>query len=186
VSRPRGKPYHNLARRRFGFLKVIAFAGYNKWSQSRWLCVCKCGDEHTTTGDLLVSGRQKSCGCNRYPRGKKNPRYTTGAGSIHLNEFRTYCAMRQRCGNPKNNRYEDYGGRGISICKRWSGPNGFVHFMQDMGRRPPGKSIDRIEVNGNYTAKNCRWATKLQQANNKRNSKPPDGYVDPALREETF
>jgi hypothetical protein len=80
--------------------------------------------------------------------------------------------MRQRCGNPKSIGYENYGGRGISICKRWSGPNGFVHFLHDMGRRPPGRSIDRINVNGNYTPKNCRWATKLQQANNKRNSKP--------------
>ena len=78
--------------------------------------------------------------------------------------------MRNRCLNPKNISYKDYGGRGITVCKRWQGPQGFQNFLADMGERPRGKSIDRINANGNYEPGNCRWATKKVQANNKRTS----------------
>jgi len=89
--------------------------------------------------------------------------------------------------NPKNINYEDYGGRGITICERWLGENGFIHFLQDMGRRPKGMSLDRINVNGNYEPGNCRWATAEVQVHNRRCSiKVPEGYVDPELREEEF
>ena len=79
--------------------------------------------------------------------------------------------MLQRCCNPRSKGYADYGGRGITVCKRWRGKKGFLNFVADMGIRPRGKTIDRIEVNGNYEPKNCRWATKAVQEHNKRNSK---------------
>lgn len=75
--------------------------------------------------------------------------------------------MRARCNNPKNHDYVDYGGRGISICARW---NSFANFFADMGPRPPGLTVDRIDVNGNYEPGNCRWATSITQARNKRTS----------------
>lgn len=79
--------------------------------------------------------------------------------------------MRGRCLNSKNQNYKDYGGRGITICERWLRPTGFLNFLADMGKRPKGRSIDRIDVNGNYEPGNCRWATAKVQSANRRVSK---------------
>ena len=82
--------------------------------------------------------------------------------------YKAYHAMHDRCENPNNTHYEYYGGRGISVCKRWSGNRGFPNFLKDMGERPDGYSLDRINNNGNYEPKNCRWATKATQSYNQR------------------
>jgi hypothetical protein len=82
-------------------------------------------------------------------------------------EYRTWCAMRERCGSKKHRAYPRYGGRGITVCERWQK---FSNFLADMGARPPGTSIDRIDNNGNYEPGNCRWATAIQQ---RRNQSPP-------------
>jgi hypothetical protein len=82
--------------------------------------------------------------------------------------------MHGRCRCKGHSCYADYGGRGITICPRWCGPRGFANFLEDMGDRTADLSIDRIDVNGNYTPTNCRWADALTQANNKRNSVPHD------------
>ena len=79
--------------------------------------------------------------------------------------YKIWVNMRQRCNNPKNPKYKDYGGRGITVCKRW---DNFSNFMTDMGERPEGNSIDRKNVNGNYEPSNCRWATAKQQRANQR------------------
>ena len=81
----------------------------------------------------------------------------------------SWCAMKQRCNNPKSPRYKDYGGRGIKICKEWN--NDFAQFYKDMGIRPPDHSIDRIDNDGDYTPDNCRWATKSQQIRNRRGAR---------------
>lgn len=78
--------------------------------------------------------------------------------------------MKQRCSNPKNGAYASYGARGITVCDRWlEKPHGFRNFLEDMGPRPDGTSLDRIDVDGPYSPDNCRWATKEVQATNKRN-----------------
>jgi len=92
--------------------------------------------------------------------------------AIYGIKSRTYVSwkkMRERCNSPKDIGYKSYGGRGIRVCEEWN--NSFVAFLRDMGERPIGKTIDRLDSNGNYELKNCRWATNLQQARNKRNSK---------------
>ena len=132
-----------------------------------WICECECGSVISRTGHDLKDGSIKSCGClNReqaasvkYSHGKHNsPTYYS------------WQAMKSRCENPRNWKYNQYGGRGIKVCDRWR--NSFINFMQDMGERPSGYTLDRIDPNGNYEHNNCRWATPKQQANNKRNSYP--------------
>jgi hypothetical protein len=86
--------------------------------------------------------------------------------------YGSFRAMTARCYCEGHTSYEHYGGRGITICPRWRGENGFTHFLSDMGERTPELSLDRIDVNGNYGPTNCRWATAKEQCNNKRNSKP--------------
>ena len=84
--------------------------------------------------------------------------------------FRVWCEMRRRCSDPKRNNYARYGGRGISVCPAWLGVGWFLNFLADMGERPPGHSLDRVDNDGDYTPDNCRWATLEQQGRNKRNS----------------
>ena len=82
--------------------------------------------------------------------------------------YKTWSAVIQRCTNPNASHYEYYGGRGITVCERWKI---FINFLEDMGERPAGSTIDRINTNGNYEPSNCRWATKSQQERNMRNSR---------------
>ncbi len=127
------------------------------------LCDCACGNRNIkTVRQTLRAGRSKSCGCMRNELiGKAN----TTHGQSNSREYRSWKAMRDRCGNPNFTGYAYYGGRGITICDRWSE---FANFLADMGQCPKGHSLDRWpDHDGNYEPSNCRWATPKQQVENR-------------------
>jgi len=143
---------------------------------SRWLCVCDCGKVHEkmaqTLAKAIKDGVEASCGCLRIEKSKKAK--TTHGHTVNGRkspEYSAWADMIHRCTHPSNRHYHDYGGRGITVCERWLGKDGFQNFLDDMGLRPsPDMSLDRIGHNGNYEPHNCRWADKTTQVLNRRNA----------------
>lgn len=131
--------------------------------------VCVCGADFESRMDAVKSGRTVSCGCYNASRlrinGKANKTHGHTTNGVETPEYRTWKGMMQRCYYPKHNRYMHYGGRGIRVCDAW---RAFSQFLKDMGSRPIGTSIDRINCEGNYEPNNCRWATASVQAINRR------------------
>lgn len=137
--------------------------------KARWLCECECGNKKIVPRSDLVSGKIKSCGCLRIETATQTAR----KGAIKLKYYKlirhSWDSMNSRCFNKNNISYQNYGGRGITVCEHWSTIENFYNWAIKNGFKP-GLSIDRINVDGNYEPDNCRWATMEIQQNNRRNN----------------
>ena len=156
-----------LAGRRLGRWTVIARVGSTAGKRSAWLCRCDCGTEKVVGSNALrggPSGRSRSCGCLRAER---MSRMTRTHGQTHSPTHRSWSSMVVRCTNPNVRGYDAYGGRGIRVCDRW---RSFANFLADMGERPRGTTLDRIDVNGHYEPGNVRWATRKVNCRNRRSN----------------
>lgn len=160
----------DLIGKKYGRLEVIS-QGETKCKPNGakviyWTCRCECGTQKDVMGEPLRDGRVKSCGCLR---DETIGRLNFSHGKAKSKEYKSWLHIKYRCLNPNAAKYSDYGGRGITVCERWI--NSFENFYSDMGNAPSKKhTIDRIDVNGNYEPKNCRWADPTTQSNNHRNT----------------
>lgn len=135
----------------------------NKWGNVYSRYKCNCGKEKLILDKQVKSAKIKSCGCFR---NKATQERRFKHGKCGSREHRSYVAMKSRCTNKNHIGYKNYGGRGISICAEWF--DSFVQFYADMGDRPLGTSLDRIDNDGNYEPLNCRWSDRSTQASNRR------------------
>ena len=156
----------NLKGHRFGKLIVVGeFKVIGKVSY--WLCRCDCGNSKFVRMGNLTSGNSTTCGCiQKIINAERGRKQLTTHGMTKSREFKTWQSIQQRCYNKNDDHYKNYGGRGIKVCSRWI--DSFLNFYDDMGRRPEGKSIDRINNDGDYTPENCKWSTPKEQRNNQR------------------
>lgn len=149
----------------FGRLTVIGDAA-QKGTNSCSRCRCECGKEVVVVNYSLRSGHTRSCGClSREATGARFRKHGKAGSKL----YDVWSAMRKRCENPADPAYGRYGGRGITVCKRWAS---FVNFLADMGDRPtPKHSIERVDNSAGYSKRNCRWALAPEQVKNRRNTR---------------
>lgn len=156
----------------FDRLTIIRYAGHRR-SVPFVECRCDCGENIITTLGSLLAGTCRSCGCLWREQCVTNLDGRTHCGSVDpelRRSYRIWKGMHSRCKNPNRRAYDHYGARGIRICDRWSGPCGFPNFIEDMGCAPDELTIERKDVNGDYSPENCTWISLQDQQRNGTNN----------------
>ena len=157
------KKYEVVVGSTYGNLTIIEEVYKDATRQRMLKCSCVCGNIKSVNLYHLLKGNIKSCGCYYLISNKDT---NIKHNKINTPEYLSWKSMKLRCLNKNATGYKNYGGRNILICDRWR--DNFINFLEDMGVRPQGTSLDRIDVNGNYEPTNCRWATTKEQSKNKR------------------
>jgi hypothetical protein len=165
-----GAPLASLKGKRFGKLVVLHRRRDNDdYGRIRWVTRCDCGRHHEAMGYTLRNGQSSKCKICSYSLGGRCVKYRY--------TYHSYRAMIERCTNQRNVSYGSYGGRGIQVCPQWQGETGFIQFLVDIGQRPKGKTLDRKNPEGHYEPGNVRWATPVQQGNNRRQNYEEDELI---------
>lgn len=160
------KPRLNLDGQRFGKLTVVERV-QSKKGRSRFVCLCDCGAESVVVGTDLKSGNTTSCGCVKKVIGFTSNLIHGGSAGDMAGAYRSWRSMKQRCTNPNSRGWGEYGAKGITVCERWMT---YDNFYADMGDRPDGYSLERVDVTLGYSPENCKWIPHPEQAKNKRNT----------------
>jgi hypothetical protein len=145
-----GRPIIDLKGQTFGDLTVLDECGRKRKSTLfRVICICVTVEERSSA-ELRHEGKKRCQNCSRH-------------GLCQTPEYKSWAGMKNRCTNPRNHEYKNYGARGITVCEEWSATHGFLKFLEDMGPCPPGRTLNRIDNDGPYCKANCEWATRKQQ-----------------------
>lgn len=162
-------PIKDISGKTFGRLTAVRLTGGKSVHGMLWHCRCECGSAAIVVASRLITGHTRSCGCLSLEAARKPKRVTHGhtrnKNKASASEYHIWSSMKQRCINTSNASYSRYGGRGIGFCQEW---DAFESFYSDMGPRPSSQhSLDRVDSDKDYSKSNCRWATHLEQQNNR-------------------